>query len=71
MVRNSRVVITVCESSPYNGKMGVIVGTQDNIDKHGVKTTIYLVRLDQPHRPCFDVVGFPSEAIKEICKKCA
>lgn len=61
-----RVEIACQEPSPYNGQKGTIVGKQKNHDKHGVESTIYLVRLDKPHRPGFEVVGFPQEGIREI-----
>ena len=66
--KNVRVKITCKEPSPYNGQYGVVVGTKKNLDKYFRESTIYLVRLDKPHRSGFEVVGFPEEGIQEVMR---
>ena len=58
---------TVELHSPYDGKVGTVVGTRENIDKHGDKTMLYMVRLKMP--PLLGnvyAIGFPEEALEVI-----
>ena len=53
--------------SPYDGNAGIIVGVRENIDKHGEKTMLYMVRLKMP--PLLGnvyAIGFPEEALEVI-----
>lgn len=61
-----RVKIVCCKESPYYAQKGVIVRLQENTDKKGEKTIIYIVRLDKPHAFWAQEVGFPKEALEKI-----
>ena len=63
-VNNKRVKIVNCNGSPYEGKMGVIVGKKENVMKDGTKCDIFLVRLDSPINANYPVIGLPREAIE-------
>ena len=61
-----RVKVHCVELSPYNNKTGVIVGQRVNVDKTGNTSIIFLVRLDRPHRPGFETIGLPLDALEMI-----
>lgn len=52
--------------SPYDGMEGTVVGEKTIVNKNNERETVFLVRLDKPHRAGFEVVGFLAEALSLI-----
>lgn len=52
--------------SPYDGMEGTVVGEKTIVNKNNERETVFLVRLDKPHRAGFEIVGFPAEALSVI-----